>query len=83
MLPDGGIKVLGGVAGAGTAGAVAMSVFQQNLIALRLLLPVHWVMRATLMVSVITGVTWSRSAGSPLAEDSAPTTSRGKADKAD
>jgi HK97 family phage major capsid protein/HK97 family phage prohead protease len=70
VLPDGGIKVLGGVAGAGTAGAVAMSVFQQNLIALRLLLPVHWVMRAPQMVSVITGVAWAGlSGGAPLLAD--------------
>lgn len=56
--PDLGIKVAGGAVGAGTANVVAMSMFQQWAIALRMVIPVHWSMRRPGMVSVITGVDW-------------------------
>lgn len=59
VVPDGGILVAGGPAGAGTAGYQAMSMFQQWAVAVRLVMPVHWVMIKTGMVSVITGVAWS------------------------
>jgi len=79
VLVDGGIKVAGGITGAGTAGFVAMSVFQQNAIALRLVLPVHWVMRANLMVSVITGVAWAGlSSDTPVLDNDTPTATASK-----
>jgi HK97 family phage major capsid protein/HK97 family phage prohead protease len=56
--PDLGIHVTGGAAGAGTAGAVAMSMIQQYAVALRLVLPINWVMARDNMVSTITGVAW-------------------------
>ncbi len=85
VLVDGGIHVAGGVTGAGTAGFVAMSVFQQNAIALRLILPVHWVMRANLMVSVITGVAWAglSSDAAALEGPTPPAAAPKKADKSD
>jgi HK97 family phage prohead protease/HK97 family phage major capsid protein len=54
--PDLGIAVKGGPSGAGTAGAVAMSMFQQWSLALRLVLPVSWAMRRAGMVGAVTGI---------------------------
>lgn len=57
--PDLGIKVAGNAAaGAGTAGYQAFSMFQMWSVALRMILPVHWMMLRDDMVSVITGVDW-------------------------
>jgi HK97 family phage prohead protease/HK97 family phage major capsid protein len=52
---DGGIHVAGGPATAATAGAQAMSMYQQYAIALRLVMPVHWAMRRPGMVGLVTG----------------------------
>ena len=57
VLPDGGIHVAG-AGGTGTIGYTAMSMFQQWSVALRMVVPVHWIMRRAGMVSVITGVNW-------------------------
>jgi HK97 family phage major capsid protein len=61
VLPDGGIRVDGGPTGPGTAGAQVMSMFQQWSVAVRLVVPVHWTMRRTGMVSVITAVDWGNA----------------------
>lgn len=53
--PDLGIKVAGGAVGAGTANIVAMSMFQQYAVALRMIFPVHWAMRRAGMVGLVTG----------------------------
>lgn len=55
---DGGIHVAGGATGPATLGVVAMSMFQQWSVAVRMVLPVSWAMRRPGMVSTITAVDW-------------------------
>jgi HK97 family phage major capsid protein len=52
---DLGIHAAGPPTGVGTAGFTAMSMFQQYAVALRMILPVHWVMRRPNMVGLVTG----------------------------
>jgi HK97 family phage major capsid protein/HK97 family phage prohead protease len=55
---DGGIHVGGGNTGPATVGVVAMSMFQQWSVAVRMVLPVSWALRRAGMVSTITAVDW-------------------------
>jgi hypothetical protein len=55
--PDGGVPVSGGT-GAAAAGAVAMSMFQQWSIAVRMVMPLSWAMMRAGVVNKKTGVTW-------------------------
>lgn len=56
--PDGGIHVGGGATGPATAGAVAMSMFQQWAVAVRMVMPVSWAMMRAGMVQAVNGVAW-------------------------
>jgi HK97 family phage major capsid protein len=58
VLPDNGISVVGGVAGAGSAGYRAMSLFQTWTLAQRLVLPVSWGLTHAGAVQALNGITW-------------------------
>jgi HK97 family phage major capsid protein len=58
VLPDGGISVVGGVTGAGTAGYSAQSLFQRNMIAIRQLWPCSWGVMRPGAVQTKTSIDW-------------------------
>ena len=58
VLPDGGISVVGGVTGAGSAGYQAQSMFQTYQLALRAIVPTNWTVIRTGGIGLITGIAW-------------------------